>query len=251
MKADCDFMWWLEICEGGDGGGDGGIGTWIGGGVILGRGHGHGHGGSGLPTGGGHPPRIGTPPTFPTGPGTDWLTLIFGPANLRLLVIQNIVAVDQNGNVLWDPADIPVPPIVGFIYLGHWGSHPIAPANPCTRTGGAPDPSVYQAKGQAAQANEVKDLYYLFQFRAGGALDAQSSGASPAYANYVFGVYMSAAGYTLEQALAGADIYAQYRSHYPAEVPMDRPNHPFTPMANVINITNGFIAEQRGDLCHQ
>jgi hypothetical protein len=32
---------------------------------------------------------------------------------------------------------------------------------------------VYQAKGQTAQNNSVADLYYLFQFRAGGGLDAQ------------------------------------------------------------------------------
>src|SRR5438034_3856685 len=92
--------------------------------------------------------------------------------------------------------------------------NPIVPANPCNRAGNAPDPSVYQAKGQTAQNNSVADLYYLFQFRAGGGLDAQPQGSSPAYANYAYGVYMSAAGYTLNQALTGADIYAQYRASY-------------------------------------
>ncbi len=48
-----------------------------------------------------------------------------------------------------------------------------------------------------------------------------------------------------------ADIYAQYRSRYPVNVPMDRPNHPFTPMANVMNITYGFSAQQMGTLCHK
>ena len=87
--------------------------------------------------------------------------------------------------------------------------------NPCKGAGRAPDPRVYRAKGQAAQTNAIVDLYYILQFRAGGGLDAQPQGASPAYANYVYGVYMSAAGYTLNQALAGADAYAQYRSSYP------------------------------------
>ena len=54
-------------------------------------------------------------------------------------------------------------------------------------------------------------------------LDAQPQGASPAYANYAYGVYMSAAGYTVNQALSGADIYAEYRAHYPVTVPMARP----------------------------
>jgi hypothetical protein len=47
-------------------------------------------------------------------------------------------------------------------------------------------------------------------------INAQPQGASPSYANYAYGVYMSAAGYTLNQALNGADIYAQYRSSYPS-----------------------------------
>jgi hypothetical protein len=128
--------------------------------------------------------------------------------------------------------------------------NPIVPANPCNRAGNAPDPSVYQAKGQAAQTNEIKDLYYLFQFRAGGRLDAQPQGSSTAYANYVYGVYTSAAGYTLNQALAGADIYAQYRASYGPGTVMD-PNHPFTPMVNVMNINYGFNAQQNGTLCHK
>jgi len=128
--------------------------------------------------------------------------------------------------------------------------NPIVPENPCNRAGNAPDPSVYQAKGQTAQNNSGADLYYLFQFRAGGGLDAQPQVSSPAYANYAYGVYMSAAGYTLNQALSGADIYAQYRASYRPGTVMD-PNHPFTPMANVMNITYGFSAQQTGTLCHK
>ena len=68
--------------------------------------------------------------------------------------------------------------------------------------------------------------------------------------NYVYGVYMSAAGYTLNQALTGADIYAQYRSSYPAGTVMD-PKYQFTPEVNVMNITYGFSAQQMGTLCHK
>jgi len=79
-------------------------------------------------------------------------------------------------------------------------------------------------------------------------LDAQKYGAAAAYGNYVFGVYESAAGDTLDQALSLADIYAEFRSTYPLNAPMDS-NHPFTPQANVTNITNGFNAQQGGFLC--
>jgi hypothetical protein len=127
----------------------------------------------------------------------------------------------------------------------------LIPKNPCTQAGNAPDPNVYQAKGQAASTNAFVDIYNLFSFRAGGGLDAQPEGASPAYANYAYGVYMSAAGYTLNQALSGADIYAEYRANYPATVPMASPDYPFTPVANVRNITNGFNAQQAGTVCHK
>ena len=105
----------------------------------------------------------------------------------------------------------------------------------------------------------MKDFLNLFNFRRGGALDAQVGpgpngqpfGGSPSYANYTFGVYMAAAGYTLGQTLAGADIYAQYRSRYPAGTPMAGPNYPFTPQTNVNNITNGFNAQTTGTTCHK
>jgi hypothetical protein len=137
----------------------------------------------------------------------------------------------------------------------------IAPSNgpTCTGTGNAPAPSYYAQKGQAASSNAVKDFLNLFNFRRGGALDAQVGpgpngqpfGGTPSYANYTFGVYMSAAGYTLNQTLAGADIYAQYRSRYPAGTPMGGPNYPFTPQTNINNITNGFNAQTNGTTCHK
>jgi RHS repeat-associated protein len=138
---------------------------------------------------------------------------------------------------------------------------PDAPNNgpTCTGTGNAPAPSYYAQKGQAASSNALSDLYNLYSFRRGGALDAQVGpgpngqpfGGTPSYANYTFGVYMAAAGYTLNQTLAGADIYAQYRSSYPAGTPMAGPNYPFTPQTNVNNITNGFNAQTNGTTCHK
>jgi len=122
---------------------------------------------------------------------------------------------------------------------------------PCTQGGNALPATAYQAKGQAAANNSLLDLANLASFRAGGALDAQPLGATPAYANYVYGVYMSAAGYSLNQALAGADIYAQYRSKYKPGTPMAAPNYPYTPQVNVAYITVGFDAQQGGHVCHQ
>lgn len=126
----------------------------------------------------------------------------------------------------------------------------LTPANPCLSAGRAPSPSTYANAGQAGSTNAVKDFLNLFSFRRGAALDAQVRyGGSPAYANYVFGVYMSAAGNTLNQTLAAADMYAQYRSSYPVGTPMAGPNYPFTPQANVTNITNGFSAQTTGTTC--
>lgn len=127
----------------------------------------------------------------------------------------------------------------------------LTPANPCLSAARAPSPSAYAAAGQAGQSNAVRDFLNLFSFRRGGALDAQVRfGGSPAYANYAFGVYMSAAGNTLGQTLATADIYAEFRSSYPVGTPMAGPNYPFTPQANVTNITNGFNAQTTGTTCH-
>ncbi|MBS1799667.1 MAG: RHS repeat protein [Acidobacteria bacterium] len=156
------------------------------------------------------------------------------------------------------PPYIPLDPFSGYDagsaldYSGSGGApNNLTPANPCLHAGRAPDPSVYAQKGNAASSNALKDAYYLSQFRRGGALDAQVRyGGAPSYANYVFGVYMSAAGYSLSQALALADTYAQYRSRYPANTPMAGPNEPFTPQVNITNIQNGFTAQANGTTCH-
>jgi hypothetical protein len=110
---------------------------------------------------------------------------------------------------------------------------------------------VYAQKGRAGSSNAFTDIYNLFQFRRGASLDAQVRyGGAPSYANYAFGVYMAAAGNTLNQTLALADMYAQYRSSYPVGTPMAGPNYPFTPQANVSNITRGFNAQTNGTPCH-
>jgi len=120
---------------------------------------------------------------------------------------------------------------------------------PCDPSGRAPDPSFYAGLGESAGwfHNDVN----LFEFHRGGLLDAQADGGSTAYANYVFGVYLNAAGYSLSQTLAAANAYGALFSHYnPAKVPggMDR-NYPSIPAVNVANITAGFNANKNGTLC--
>ena len=138
-------------------------------------------------------------------------------------------------------------------------------ANVCMSAGSAPAPSVYQQRGQLvnsmAHTNDPYGLssaasvgynaYELAQFRRGGPLDAQVRyHGSTAYANYVFGVYLSAAGWTLPQTLDAANDYARARSRYPAGTPMD-PQYPSTPAVNIANITAGYYAQQNGSLCHK
>ena len=168
--------------------------------------------------------------------------------------------VTVNGsNPVVDPGDPLFP--WGTLGGGTGTGNPNTPNNPdpCASAGNAPGPSTYAQKGQAASSNAFKDIYNLYSFRRGGTLDAQVGPGpngqpfrgSPAYANYSFGVYMSAAGYTLGQALSLADIYAEFRSRYPVGTPFAGPNYPFTPQANVTNITNGFNAQKTGTTCHK
>jgi hypothetical protein len=139
------------------------------------------------------------------------------------------------------------------------------PSNVCSSGGNASDPSTYQQRGQlvnsmansydpygmSSTASTLYNLNELAQFRRGGPLDAQVRyGGSPANANYAFGVYLSAAGWTLPQTLDAANDYAKARSRYPAGTPMDS-NYRFTPAANVANITAGYNAQHNGTLCHK
>ncbi len=140
------------------------------------------------------------------------------------------------------------------------------PLPPCNSAGGAPSPQQYQSQGQqsaqrqaylnsvddgsggAASAGLLLGLFDLLSFRRGGALDAQAYGSSPAYANYVYGDYLSAADYSLSTTLTGANAYASVFSRYPATTIMS-PTYPSTPASNVSNITAGFNAQQSGTLC--
>jgi len=74
-----------------------------------------------------------------------------------------------------------------------------------------------------------------------------------AYGNYVFGVYMQAAGFSLPQTLSGANAYAAYSKLFNWKQysgnQMD-PNYSFLPAASVANMTNGYNAQANGTVCH-
>ena len=117
----------------------------------------------------------------------------------------------------------------------------------CPRSGNAPLPQFFEALA-AQSPNWVDNVMNLLDFRKGAMMDAQAYGSSPAYANYVFGVYMAAAGYSLPATLNAANGYGFLRAKYPPNVPMD-PVFKSIPAANVINITAGFNAEKTATLC--
>ncbi|MGB6687307.1 MAG: RHS repeat-associated core domain-containing protein [Terracidiphilus sp.] len=120
--------------------------------------------------------------------------------------------------------------------------------NPCAYAGRAMTPSAYAAQGQAANGNLINfALDVKYGFPRGGYLDAQpyaigTSLQRAAYGNYVFGVYMENAGLSLSQTLSAANAYADIsRAQYgSSNGPMDR-NYPSIPVANVVNITAGFL----------
>ena len=93
---------------------------------------------------------------------------------------------------------------------------PAGLARPAPDLGAGPDPAYYaklgetarqlmpnpnDADGFSATGGLLYDAANLAQFKHGSALDAQSYGASPAYGNYVFGVYNAARGAALPDAL--------------------------------------------------
>jgi hypothetical protein len=126
------------------------------------------------------------------------------------------------------------------------------PQNPCAQAGNAPPPSFYANRGTAARNNPFQSTHDLFQFPRGRSLDAQPFGASPAYGNYVYGVYLRAAAFPLSVALWGANWYAgggagDGKAQYSG--PLD-PIYPNIPPANVANITNGYNAQRTGTVCH-
>ena len=87
------------------------------------------------------------------------------------------------------------------------------------------------------------------QFKRGGPLDAQVQyGGTPAYANYVYGVYLGAAGWDLPEILSSADAYGKARSVYPPNWQMGK-DYPHIPQVNVDNITRVFSDQKTGNLC--
>ena len=132
--------------------------------------------------------------------------------------------------------------------------------NPCAYMGKAMPPSAYAAQGAASNIYKNPISFAADTASKGwtGFLNSQplNSGTvqqNAAYGNYVFGVYMQAAGLTLSQALSGANAFAAYRhienpGQYAGQQ-MD-PNYPSLPVQNVTNVTNGFNAEANGTTCH-
>jgi RHS repeat-associated protein len=199
---------------------------------------------------------IGTPPAA-GGPDISILYGMTGPRRpTPLLPLGNLDPPGGAGTL----TDLPITPRE---------FHPLLTPPACAPAGQAPTPSQYAARGQAVQdlvnsalpysdpenvagtVAAVQNLVNLASFRRGGSLDAQRYGASPAYANYVFGVYMSAAGFSLPQTLGGANLYGAMFSHYNwgPNLQPDK-NYPAIPASNVANITAGFNAQQNGTLCN-
>lgn len=133
------------------------------------------------------------------------------------------------------------------------------PQHPCAPSGEAPDPGWYAELGQSA--GWVDNDLNLSEFRRGGSLDAQVLfGGSRDYANYVFGVYMAAAGYSLPETLSFANAYAASPSitakfpfihkKYPDLKPSDfDTKYTKTPAVNIADIIAGFSDLQKGTLC--
>jgi RHS repeat-associated protein len=128
----------------------------------------------------------------------------------------------------------------------------------CAPSGKAPSPSYYMFLGQTA--GWIDNFLNLPAFYHGGMLDAQAYGGDQAYANYVFGVYMAAAGYSLSTTLDFANVYAgtpALKKTFPFVGPKYpnrplsyfSPSYPNTPAANVSSIIDGFSDAQNGTLC--
>ena len=141
------------------------------------------------------------------------------------------------------------------------------PQGPCSGAANAPSPQQYAAQGAALQAQvnrigllppqfalmaPVTEADVLLNFRRGSSLDAQMLyGGSQAYGNYAFGVFMAAAGFSLQATLNGANAYGAFASQYSANqlAGSEATGYPSIPPANVANVTAGFNAQQSGSLC--
>jgi hypothetical protein len=133
-----------------------------------------------------------------------------------------------------------------------------APQNPCTYAGRNLDPSAWAAMGKDTKLNPFTTTYDLYKgFAISGYLDAQPMATGTvyekaAYGNYVFGAYMSAAGFPLGVTLAGANAKAYLNSRSNPSQYSNRvmdPKYRSLPAANVANITNGYNAQKNGTTC--
>ena len=134
------------------------------------------------------------------------------------------------------------------------------PENVCKFAGNAMDPSFWASAGTASKWNSVSAILDLTKgFKIGGYLDTQPMAAGnfyqrAAYGNYVFGVWMRASGTPLPIALAGANEIAFVHKVSSPNQYRGRQMDSFfwsLPAANVINIVNGYNAQENGMLCHK
>ena len=151
--------------------------------------------------------------------------------------------------------------------LLHWDASGLCPGEACDPSGSAPTPQQYEQLGRASNdaiytynpyspgslgtpGGAAYNFATLYHFKRGDRLDAQVQyGGSTAYANYVYGVYLSAAGWSLSETLSSANAYGRPRSKYGPDIEMST-DYPDIPTSNVNNITRGYWNQQEGNLCH-
>lgn len=117
--------------------------------------------------------------------------------------------------------------------------------------GNAQSPCSYLQAGASA-ANVLGPgggMLGLGAFRRGGSLDAQAHGASTGYANYAYGIYMAAAGYSLKFALWGADTYAWESGATNVYIANGYLMYGHNNVVNIANIEAGYAAANGGGLC--
>ncbi|MDF3983427.1 RHS repeat-associated core domain-containing protein, partial [Luteibacter sp. PPL201] len=169
-----------------------------------------------------------------------------------------------------DPAGLAAGPST-YLYvtanpLGDADPSGLCPGDICSPSGSAPSPQEYEARGQAVHnatyapnpyspgslgnaGGTLYNLATLYQFRRGGPLDAQVLyGGTHEYANYVYGVYLGAAGWDLPEILSSADAYGKGHSVYPSDTELSK-EYPHIPQSNVENIIRGFNDQKTGNLC--
>lgn len=139
----------------------------------------------------------------------------------------------------------------------------LAPSIHEMHQGDAPDPDEYAKMGEMARRigedqydpdgnSGLAGLGYWagqsLRFKRGDVLDAQRYGATPPYANYVFGVYNAASGTDLPLTLDLANVYGKYRATYNRDKTKMDEIYGSIPAENVQNITKGYNDYLKGTL---